>query len=530
VAHHKAAKMASLFQPVVIRYVIRDESGHELHRDADGKHVNKNTPGAIRKKSKSETWWGKYRDSQGNLQRVSFPGLGKTAARKQLQELEVTARQMARGLVSDFEAPSKRPLADHLADFEKSLHSNGSSEGHVQKTAGRAKKVILGCGFVFIRDINASKVQEHLASMEESEGLPVLPAGQTAFKSRELAKLWGVPVSTIVALVRRYRMAGIGNGKARRYAREVAEAVRDRLRRGHGAATIGYYLRAARQFCQFLVADRRTPINPLIHLSTASPESDLRHDRRSLTEAETDRLLSAARSSKRKFRGLTGETRAIIYCVGLVSGFRKSEIAILTPESFRLDDTPPCITLGASESKNGKAVSQPIPNDVAAMLKAYLVNKPKGRPIFPGTWSERGADMLRVDLHSAGIPYAVEGPDGLLFADFHSLRHSFVSRLDRAGVSLKQAMVLARHSSPTLTAKRYGKPDMDELSVAVEKMKPIAQGPNLAMWYNAGATQALAAQEMMPEALNGQPLRVDFCFGFHGIIRPTLLPLSYRRR
>jgi hypothetical protein len=39
--------------------------------------------------------------------------------------------------------------------------------------------------------------------------------------------------------------------------------------------------------------------------------------------------------------------------------------------------------------------------------------------------------------------------------------------LERAGVSLKQAMQLARHSDPRLTMKRYGKTTLDELGQAV---------------------------------------------------------------
>jgi hypothetical protein len=46
--------------------------------------------------------------------------------------------------------------------------------------------------------------------------------------------------------------------------------------------------------------------------------------------------------------------------------------------------------------------------------------------VWGGTWasSYQGAEMRRFGLEAAGIPYAVEGPDGPLYADFHSLRHS----------------------------------------------------------------------------------------------------------
>ena len=52
--------------------------------------------------------------------------------------------------------------------------------------------------------------------------------------------------------------------------------------------------------------------------------------------------------------------------------------------------------------------------------------------------------MLRIDLDAAAIPYAVEGPDGPLYADFHALRHCYIALLDKSGATLKEAMQLAR--------------------------------------------------------------------------------------
>ena len=47
------------------------------------------------------------------------------------------------------------------------------------------------------------------------------------------------------------------------------------------------------------------------------------------------------------------------------------------------------------------------------------------------------SQLLRIDLDAAGIPYAVEGPDGPLYADFHALRHSYVALLEKSGATLK---------------------------------------------------------------------------------------------
>ena len=46
--------MASLFRPIITRFV-----------DANGNRVRKETPGAIRKRDRSDTFWGKYRVGKG---------------------------------------------------------------------------------------------------------------------------------------------------------------------------------------------------------------------------------------------------------------------------------------------------------------------------------------------------------------------------------------------------------------------------------------------------------------------------------
>jgi hypothetical protein len=83
----------------------------------------------------------------------------------------------------------------------------------------------------------------------------------------------------------------------------------------------------------------------------------------------------------------------------------------------------PTVTLAARHAKNRKTKVQPLPDDLAELLRDYLKDKPAGQPIWGGAWARdrRGAQMLPGDLETAGIPYAVEGPAGPLFADFHAL-------------------------------------------------------------------------------------------------------------
>ena len=58
----------------------------------------------------------------------------------------------------------------------------------------------------------------------------------------------------------------------------------------------------------------------------------------------------------------------------------------------------------------------------------------------------------RRDLERAGIAYTDEQDR---VADFHALRHTFVTNLVNAGMMPKDTKQLARHSTITLTMDRY---------------------------------------------------------------------------
>jgi integrase len=249
------------------------------------------------------------------------------------------------------------------------------------------------------------------------------------------------------------------------------------MNRGRGAQTANYYLREIKSFCVWLVHDRRTPDNPLDHLQALAATNDRRRDRRPLTLEELRAVVDAAMQSSTVFRGLGGRDRAILYAVAVASGFRASELASLRADSFELDTDPPTATLAGEQAKNGKMAIQPLPPDLVAPLRCFLKDKSVDRPIWPGSWPERAAEMFRADLQTAGIAYVVDGPNGDLFSDFHSLRHSFVALLDQSGASLKQAMQLARHSDPKLTMARYGRAQLYDLGEAVRRLPSLFSDP-----------------------------------------------------
>jgi hypothetical protein len=133
---------------------------------------------------------------------------------------------------------------------------------------------------------------------------------------------------------------------------------------------------------------------------------------------------------------------------------------------------------------------------VAELLRGYLHGKPDGQPVWGGTWASdnKGAEMLRIDLAAAGIPYAVQGPDGPEYADFHALRHTYLTLGGRAGIDLRTLQELAGHSSPTLTA-RYSHRRLYDLSSAVDRL------PN---FLPAGDDSTRAAQPLRATGTDGQ--------------------------
>jgi Phage integrase family len=110
-------------------------------------------------------------------------------------------------------------------------------------------------------------------------------------------------------------------------------------------------------------------------------------------------------------------------------------------------------------------------------LRGFLAGKDKTEPVWPGKWCNNSATMLRIDLEAAGVPYSVDGPNGKEFADFHSLRHTFLSALSAAGTGAKELQTLARHSDPRLTIGVYTHARSAELVKAVGRLRVPGSAP-----------------------------------------------------
>jgi integrase len=278
------------------------------------------------------------------------------------------------GLTSKVTESAVVPLARHLEGFEASLKARGTGDKQVRLALARVRRVFDACGFKLPRDVDAEAVPNYLA-------------GQ-----RQLPKAAG----------------------------------------GVGVQTSNYIIQARKQFCRWMVRRKRMAENPLADAAPLNAGFGRVHDRRDLKPGELVALLETTRANAREFRGLDGAARSVLYLTAAGTGLRSSELKTLTPESFDLDADPPTVTVGAANTKNRRPVTQPLPAALVGALRGFLAGRQADAPLWPGTWWERGAEMFKDDLKAAGIPYKVKGPDGDRYADFHSLRHTFISMLEPA--------------------------------------------------------------------------------------------------
>jgi len=113
------------------------------------------------------------------------------------------------------------------------------------------------------------------------------------------------------------------------------------------------------------------------------------------------------------------------------------------------------------------------------MVREWLADKPANERLWSGEWASQrhGAEMIRIDLTAADIDY--EDDEGRV-ADFHALRHTFISNLARAGVHPRNAQALARHSTIDLTMNVYTHVAMADLHDDVESLPGLSGKPQAA--------------------------------------------------
>lgn len=155
-----------------------------------------------------------------------------------------------------------------------------------------------------------------------------------------------------------------------------------------------------------------------------------------------------------------------------------------------MDADPPALTVEAGYSKHRRKGTVPVHPELTSLLRAWIEFRPADALLWSGKWAKNhyAADLLRHDLTAARATWIAEADtaeererreqsDFLAYedasggkADFHALRHKFITELVKAGVQPKDAKELARHSTITLTMDRYAHVTLQDTAAALSKL------------------------------------------------------------
>lgn len=361
----------------------------------------------------SRKWYGKWTDENGHEQREPLSE-DRAMAEDMLRDRTRRVEQARAGILPASKLPPVRPLTVHLDDWRLALLAKGNTEAYAALKYQRAADLILATGARLITDLSGSAVERQLERWRKD--------GRTSNRPGKRGK-----------------------------AKEVI-----------GARTSNHYLAAVKQFCRWMIQDRRAADNPVAYLAGSNADLDVKHARRDLADADLVKLLAAARAG-RVVRKLTGPDREMLYLVALYTGLRAAELGSLTPESFDLAGSPPTVTVEAGYSKHRRRDVLPLHPDAVTRLRPWL----QGRAglLWGGQWAKNriAHQLIKHDLKAVGLPYRA---GGRVF-DFHALRHTFITRLVKSGVKPKEAQTLARHSTITLTMDHYTHLDIHDVTAAV---------------------------------------------------------------
>ena len=365
-------------------------------------------------KRKSQYWYIDYKTAEGTRKRVK--GFKDKQATAQLAaKMEKEAELAQAGIIDRYAEHRKKPLAEHVEEFYQTLLAKGRTAKHAQQTRYRLEQIMHGCKFMVWGDIVASRVQQILAHLRSGED-------------------------------------------------DIS------------IQTSNYYLQAIKQFCRWMVQDRRASESPLAHLAKLNASKDRRHERRSLELEEIRSLLATTTAGPKRF-GMTGSERALLYCLAAESGLRANELRSLKVSSFDFKNLT--LTVRVGDTKNRKPAVLPLKRETAVEMREFFQGKMPTTKAFGGTYKRltlKTADMLKADLADAGIPYV---DNGGRYADFHSLRHTTGSLLAATGVHPKVAQSIMRHSDINLTMSRYTHTLRGQESRAIEglpDLRPPSKG------------------------------------------------------
>jgi integrase len=413
--------------------------------------------GTLFRRGDRSPWIASWHTYEGRRVQRSTRTTDRTAAERILRKHVADAALRREGVIDAsaelLTRQARRPIADHLTDWQTRLESKNVTAKHVRYTLSMARRVIESTKAKTLADLT--------------------PAG-------------------------------------------VMEAITARRTAGAALQTTNATLQAVKSFTRWAFRDRRLIVDPLAGLTGHNAATDRRLERRALTVDELSRLIETTANGPKR-QGWTGPDRSMLYRVAAGTGFRAKELRSLTPASFDLDATQPAITVSASNSKRRRDDRQPIRADLACRIRSWLAGKPQDGPVFRATeragamlkadlrlsrarWIKETHDPTERRARRAMSFLSVEDESGRV-VDFHALRTTYITMLVKGGAPVKVAQELARHCDPRLTMNVYTKLGIHDLADALDALpgdtpqEPIGQASRATGTDHAHADNAKHPQQ-----------------------------------
>jgi integrase len=372
-------------------------------------------------RTKSRTYYAKYRDGDGQVHVVPTGCKDRSSAEQFLSRLERDADRVKANVVTTGElrrvSHQSSAIGDHVTAYIATMIG---IEDHRKKTEGYIRSLASALGWSTLADMK----REHLET-------------------------W------LAAEARKNRSA--------------------RSRNGHHTALVS--------FCNWCVETGRLASNPFAKIRKADVDADPRRPRRALTLDEFHRLVKAAGNAKARPKGkprsnsrrpaekLSGPDRAELYAVLVGTGLRIGELAEILVRDVRLDSRPSSLHVEAVVDKGGKEADIPLRRDLVEMLRPRVEGRAPTAKVF-----DVPADLIKrfnADRKRAGIPKKDARGKSV---DLHSLRMTFNTWLANAGVFPRIAQQLMRHEDIDLTMNVYTDSALFDLAAAVEALPALHQG------------------------------------------------------
>jgi integrase len=319
------------------------------------------------------------------------------------------------------------------------------------------------------KQVAEKRLREFTRRLElEKEGLPV-PAG-----------LWGAPSPSILELLEDYLANLNAQGRTEQHIHDTGERIKRlcqdcswsdlkdvtavsferwrcdgprnlRTKNPLSPKTIKDHLTASRAFLNWMVKTGRAAENPLIQV----PDNDIRGKEAKRRRGWTDEELRAFLNTP---PGGSVDYRRAVFLMAR-TGLRKGEVQRMRWGDIELNGKTPSLLVTAASSKNRREEKLPVLPEVAEYLNRLRPAgaKPENKVI---PFKIPNSTRLRKDLERAGLVYRNEFGD----LDFHALRHTFATFLQRQEVPQRQLQQLMRHSDANLSANRYT--DISQLPTA----------------------------------------------------------------